>query len=150
MELKLKSGEVVINRYNSHIHGEIESILKEALEKISSQGRGYIEEEVEFGRIIGFSQCVLTTDDDEIVFLQRAGRKGKTRFVKNRKPEPSSKMFVVLKKDPGGFYIIITAFVGERPEPEPWDEYFFSKQKDPEERREKAKKFWETHALVSL
>ena len=60
---------------------------------------------------------------DEIVYAQRVGRTGLTRFVKNRSLEPCSTLFVLLMRDKGGapLYVCLTAFIGRRAELEPWD-----------------------------
>jgi hypothetical protein len=75
---------------------------------------------------------------DEIVFAKRPGRFGLTRFVKNRKPEPCSKVVVILKKGNYDEVVLVTAFVGHRPEPEPWDRNATAK----------SQAFWSTRALV--
>jgi hypothetical protein len=79
---------------------------------------------------------------------QRPHRRGPTRFVKGREPEPCDTVFVALKKIRLHRYLLVTGFVGERPEPEPWDERAFSFSKDPGAARERSKRFWSDHALV--
>ncbi len=138
--MKLKSGEDVVDRYQSHLHASVLDVLPEALEKINSKGRTFIVEEVRFDRIIGESTCVVTGPDDVIVFAQRPKRFGLTRFVKNRQPEPSSSVVVILKtadEQPGTF-ILVTAFIGELAEPEPWDR----------KATQNSRKFWSEHALI--
>ncbi len=135
----LPSGEVVVDRHYSYFHPSVADILPELFDKITSGKRPFISEEIEMGRIIGESICVETTDSDEIVYAHRAKRKGCTRFVKNRKPIPSSKAVVILKWDEDTkVYILITAFVGSKSEPEPWD-----RNATPNSRP-----FWDTHALI--
>ncbi|MFH1408080.1 MAG: hypothetical protein ABIG91_03565 [Patescibacteria group bacterium] len=135
----LGSGQPVYDRYNSHNHVAIRSILLEALSWIRLNGEQFAVEEVEFGRVVGETTCVRTSESDAIVFAQRPRRFGLTRFVLGRKPEPSSKMVVILKKaEDGDYYVLISAFVGARAEPEPWDR----------NATEKSVEFWSTHALV--
>jgi len=136
----LGSGEKVVDRYQSHLHPEVMAILPEALAKIKSKGRNFLIEEIDFGRIVGESICVATRPGDQIVFVRRSRRFGMTRFVKNRLPEPSSKAVVILKTADGepGAYVLITAFIGDLSEPEPWDRNATSQSRD----------FWNTHALV--
>jgi len=140
--MKLKSGEVVVDRYNSHFHSNVLKILPEALEKIETEGRNFFVEEVQMGRIVGESTCVATDASDQVVYAQRPKRFGLTRFVKNRQPEACSSVVVVLKTADGeidwGKYVLITAFIGQKSEPEPWDKNATSK----------SKKFWDEHALV--
>lgn len=119
---RLKSGEVVIDRPRSHLHADVARLLPEALGKVKSAGREFLIDEVDFGRLVGQTICVITHPGDQIVFAQRVGRDGLTRFVKNRKSEPCSAVVVVLKAGDNGEYVCMTAFVGHRAEPEPWDE----------------------------
>lgn len=146
-EWLLSSGEVVVDRFRSHLHPGVTSILPEALARIESRGRQFLVEEVDFGHLVGESACVGTGPDDTIVFAQRPRRQGLTRFVKNRAPEPCTSVVVILKKDVDtelrldwdrARYVLITAFVGHRPEPEPWD-----RNATPN-----SAMFWSSHALV--
>ena len=120
---KLASGEMVVDRFNSHNHIGLSRFLPVALARINSLGRGFLVEEVDFGSSM-------------------------TRFVKNRKSEPCSSLVVILKVGDCGEYVLITAFVGTRPEPEPWDERNFAQQADPSAARKAAFRFWLSHALV--
>ncbi|NMC51497.1 hypothetical protein GYA54_02070 [Candidatus Kuenenbacteria bacterium] len=135
----LRSGEPVYDRHSSHLHEEVVPILPEALNKISSGGRDFLKEVVEFGHPIGHSICVATGPGDQIVYAQRTKRFGLSRFVVNREPEECSSVVVILKKaeDLGG-YILITAFVGNLSEPEPWD-----RNATPA-----SSVFWANHALI--
>lgn len=140
MNWKLKDGAIVKDRYNSHLHSNVLNVLTEAMGKIIAAGREFIVEAVNFDRVIGDTSCVVTNSDDEIVFAQRPKRSGLTRFVKNRQPEPCTTAVVILKlveKNPN-VYILITAFIGETSEPEPWDKNATEKSFD----------FWNSHALV--
>lgn len=137
---QLASGEVVVDREISHIHGEIEALLQEALARVCSRNQGLIVEEVDFGKVIGVTTRVLTLPDDQILFAIRPGRQGYSRFVVGRQPEPCSALTVVLKKsvDVEDIYILSTAYVGTPAEPEPWD-LKATPQSLP---------FWQTHALL--
>lgn len=137
--MTLASGEAVIDRFNSHVHGEVAQLLPAAFSRIDSKGRKFLIEEVMFDRIVGNTVCVPTTDADEIVWAKRPKRFGHSRFVKNRKPEPCDKVVVILKKDDfEDYYVLITAFIGHRPEPEPWDR----------NANGNSLAFWHSHALV--
>lgn len=139
MDWQLKSGERVVDRHQSHIHEGVLRLLPEALGQIDSLGRGFLLEVVDFGRVIGETICVGTGPSDQIVFAKRRGRFGYSRFVKNRKPEPCSEMVVILKKaEEDNLFVLITAFVGHRPEPEPWDRNATAN----------SLAFWRSHALV--
>ncbi len=147
----LKSGEPVVDRRNSHVTGKngIAHLLPDALSRIDSESRQFLIEEVDFGRIVGETICVPTGPGDEIVFAQRPKLFGYSRFVKNRTPEPCTKVVVILKRDDyEDYYILITAFVGQRPQPEPWDRRNFVQQPDPRDAERLAREFWSSHALV--
>lgn len=135
----LSTGATVVDRHNSFFHSSVADILPELFSKIKSEQRAFISEEIDLGRIIGESTCVETTASDDVVYALRKKRQGYTRFVKNRKPIPSSKAVVILKYDEDQkWYILITAFVGNKSEPEPWD-----RNATPN-----SKPFWDTHALI--
>lgn len=134
----LRSGEPVFDRPTSHLHESVLGILPEALSEISG-GEHFFVHEVDFGRLVGETNCVATHRGDDVVWAQRPNRQGLTRFVKNRQPEPSSRAVVILKRDDyEPYYILITAFVGSQAGREPWDP-----RATDEDRR-----FWEEHALV--
>jgi hypothetical protein len=136
---QIASGEVVVVRHASHLHADVERLLPEALGRIRSEGRDFLVEEIDFGRLVGETVCVTTGSGDQIVFAKRPKRFGLSRFVKNRNPEPCSTVVVILKKaEEVGAYVLITAFVGHRPEPEPWDRNATANSRS----------FWSSHALV--
>lgn len=134
-----KDGCVVFDRPNSHYHVDL-MLLAEAISRVALHGKSFVTECVDFGRMIGTSDCVATVSGDDIVFAQRKGRAGLTRFVTNRTAEPCSSVVVVLKRreEDSHSYILITAFVGAVAEPEPWD-----KKATPA-----SQAFWSNHALV--
>ena len=139
----LGSGEPVVDRYQSHLHSAVEVLLPEALARIDARGRQFLIEEVDFSRPIGKTVCVATSDADEIVFAQRPRRAGLSRFVKNRVAESCDSVVVILKTASGaeaamGAYVLVTAFVGHKPEPEPWD-----RNATPQ-----SVVFWNSHAMI--
>lgn len=142
----LQSGEVVkIYRPLP----QVESLLAEALSRIDASGRRFFVETVNFGRPIGETTLVRTCPDDEIIYAQRPGRSGLTRFVKDRTPESCTTLVVVLKRvATDEDYVLVDAFVGIRAEPEPWDEQSFRAAADPIKAREESKNFWSSHAVV--
>ena len=132
-------GKVVVDRCNSHLHSDVEAIIFDVLTMINTNGIEFVEVEIDLGRIIGTTSCVQTTKDDIIVFAQRLNRKGLTRFVLDRQKEPTSKIMVVLKKTASfNEYVLITAFLGNKPEVEPWDTRATSASLE----------FWSKRALV--
>src|SRR3989344_3688850 len=77
--MMLASGEAVIDRFNSHVHGEMTQLLPAVFSRVKSEGRKFLIEEVKFDRIVGETVCVPTTDADEIVWAKRSKRLGHSR-----------------------------------------------------------------------
>lgn len=147
---RLATGENVVMRPKSHLHEEARKFIAEALSRVSADSRQYVEAEVDLGRNIGQTICVRTTDADDIVYAKRWRRKGLSRLVRNRHPESCTTVFLALKKadEDAERYILMTAFIGAKAEPEPWDDEYFSQQVDSAVARQKAIKFWLNHALI--
>lgn len=147
---KTNDGYRVYDRGDSHFHPEgglTLEILKEGLRKIRfSKGGDFQKHELCFKRNIGYTTCVETTNDDQIVFVYRKGREGQTPMVKNREPEESSDLTIILRKDENmvNHLTLITAFIGAGSTPEPWDRRL---RKNPKAKRE-AENFWNSHALI--
>jgi hypothetical protein len=138
--MKTKDGFQVVDRHNSHNHTSDMELLAEAISRIETNGRQFLVTELDMGRIVGATHCVETDGTDDIYYETRPGRRGPSRMVRNRKPEPCSHMVVILKKeDMGRFYILITSFVGKMAEPEPWD-----RNATP-----RSESFWANHALIA-
>lgn len=137
----LGSGEVVVDRPNSHLagHGTVLPFVGEALLQTRSGGRRFIAEEVDFGEAIGQTICVETREGDNIIFARRPNRAGLTRFVKNRQPESCATVVVCLKQAREGGYVLLTAYIGRRTPAEPWDKEWATAESVP---------FWNTHALI--
>jgi len=137
---RLASGEVVVDRCNSHLREDAARFLPDALARIGAKGREFLIEEVDFGRPIGETICILTGPEDSIMYAKRPKRLGHTRFVMNRAPEPCSSLVVILMaaKEAPGLYVLISAFIGRKAEPEPWDKNATAG----------SVAFWNTHALV--
>ena len=135
---RLMSGEIVIDRHNSHVHlsGEI---LERALSYVHSRSRDFLVDEVYMGEPVGLSTCVETDDSDEIIYAYRPNRAGPTRFVVGRDPVPTEEITVILKRAQDvGRMILISAWAGSKAEPEPWDRHATEASQD----------FWRCHALV--
>ena len=77
----LRSGEPVFDRPTSHLHESVLGILPEALSEIS-RGEPFFVREVDFGRLVGETNCVATSGSDVVCWAQRPNRQGLTRFVK--------------------------------------------------------------------
>lgn len=141
----LAGGQTVVNRHRSHLHEPVSSLLSEVLANTESNGRQFFIHTHDFGRVVGETTGVQTAPGDEIIFAQRKGRRGLTRFVKNRPAQPCSEVTVILKRDDvdRNVYVLITAFIGGTPQPEPWDQNIRT-----QEEFQRAVEHWSTHALV--
>lgn len=140
----LVSGEDVWTYESSHIHAGVNAVLAEVLAKMSPEG-GFVRTTVDLGRVVGHDNCVPTTDADEIVFAQREGRQGLTRFTKSAEPVATSEVSVIMCRDKehGGRWTLITAFFGALAPREPWDPNIKS-----DSERVDAREFWSSHALA--
>lgn len=137
----LASGEPVVDRKDSHVasHAAVLPLLAETFSHVHTYGREEFCEEIGFGRVVGKTICVATSDADEIVYAKRPGRRGLTRFVKNRDPESTSSVTACFKRTTGGTFLLMTAFIGSRAPAEPWDRRWAT---------EESVHFWNSHALV--
>ncbi len=143
---RLGSGESVIDREDSHLnqHADVLAVLSSALLKVNSRDRQEFGQEVCFTFNVGRTICVETCSSDEIIYAQRVGRAGLTRFVKNRTDVPTTKVTVFLKQhetEPRT-YVLTTAFIGQYAPKEPWDATIAPDDLD------FAKRFWNRHALL--
>lgn len=80
-------------------------LVGEVLPTISVMDEQQVVTERDLGRIVGTTNLVETTDNDEIVYAKRIGRDVYSRFAKNRKPIPCSSIVVVLRKGDPGYYL---------------------------------------------
>ena len=133
-----KDGISVIDRAKSHCHLP-PGLLAEALSRIDLSGEEqFAKFSVPMGREVGCTDCVQTCPDDVIVYARREGRGGPTRFVMNRAGTPCATVQVVLKSTGNPLtWVLITAFIGESAEPEPWDNHATPRSAS----------FWRSHAL---
>jgi hypothetical protein len=92
--------------------------------------------EHDFGRNIGNSDIVKTTDKDIIVYAKRLKQDNFTRFVRRRMPTPTSFVSIELKKDSDGEYALTNAWIGRLAPPYPQDE------------TAKDDSYWSEHATV--
>ncbi len=136
---RLRSGEVVQDRAQSHLHAGVIELLPEVLSSTDSRGKANFVREFRFNRVVGINNRVKTGANDEIVFAQRVGRTGLSRFVKNRQPEPTRYVTVVLNRRASGVYEVLTAYIGSAAPREPWD---------PRADREVSARFWASEALL--
>ena len=136
---RTSEGCPVFDRPRSHHHLS-NDVLANALQRLTTRNAPFVRELIDFGAVIGVTTCVPTSTKDEIIYAQRPGRYGASRFVLNRAPVPSSTVVVIVKQvqEQPAQYILITAFIGSLPEPEPWDKNATTASLD----------FWSSHALI--
>lgn len=116
---------------------ELLTLVQEALPSIVVDGE-YTQYEHDFGRVIGESDLVETEDDDDVVYARRFQRDIYTRFVKNKKAQPSSRITIWLKTTDTDKCELVTAYVGRPVPPFPGDEF----------ETKESKPFWSKHALA--
>lgn len=121
-----------------------QKLIQTALSKISFIN-DYEEITLDMGEIVGFSTCVQTTINDEIIFATRKDGKIIARFVKNRESEPTSLITIILKKEPLSNYSasIVSAWFGGNREKELGDRNITG-----DEEYSKVITFWLEHALI--
>ena len=77
---RLASREIVVDREPSHVKPCDFEVIVRALARVKSNGRQFIEEEVQFPGEIGSTTCVETGGGDDIVFAQRKNRRPSQRM----------------------------------------------------------------------
>lgn len=111
-------------------------LVKELIKQSEISGEN-VGIEHDFGKVVGKTSCVETTDSDEIVYARRKQRDSYTRFVKNRELEDTQLVSAVFfKKDYG--YLLWSAWCGALVPTSP----------DSEGRMKTSEGFWRNHALV--
>jgi len=145
-------GQLVIpwkTREHLLAHPEVGELLEEVagLLRLPSDG-SFLATEVNLGRIIGRSGCVATTpitSSTPTLFASRVGRDKPSRVVVGELgPEVSTVVVLAFAdRDVEGQYVLITSFVGQLAEKEPWDRTIRSQAE-----AERALGFWSCHALA--
>ena len=97
---------------------------------------------IDLGRMVGATNCVGTTEADDIRYECRPGRDLPSRMVYGRSSEPTSLVTVGICTDDDGLETVFTAFYGELAPKE------LSDPRLSDGERPKAEAFWATHALV--
>lgn len=69
---------------------------------------------VEFNRIIGFNELVEVTEEEEFYEARRGDRPYMSRFVKNRLPEPCTKLALIWRRDYNDVIRVTTAYFTNR------------------------------------
>ena len=150
---KLANGMKIYDRENSHwqtAHKDVSrELLVEALGKIDiseeEKKQDVIIKEIDMGRVIGKTNCVTVTNDDETFMARRHGRECLTHIVVGRESSDFNKIVVILEKN-GDTFNLLTTYIGENAPMEPGDPALL--EKNNEEMIEEARQFWMTHALL--
>ncbi len=134
----LKSGEQVYNRDSTHVDKVIKDLVLDVLPSIESNDEVHFEKSITFPSNIGICRVVNTTSNDQIYYAVRKNRKGYSRIVKGKEGEQSNVLSLALLKSSETKYILITAYIGDRAGPEPYDKYCMPSDKE----------YWLNHAFV--
>jgi hypothetical protein len=152
-----KSNEKIFLNTTTYLNDEIKlDLIASAIAQIetkSSHGkRNNIVTTIDFGHAIGLTRCVPTTDGDDVYYKVRDGKPWPTRCVKNRFPEASSKITVIISRDKETRELNLRAvYLGEQAPPETWDEAAIKRRygkRNLEKGKQKAIDFWSKHALI--
>lgn len=134
---------VYVDRETSHAsthfahHPKLISAVKEIISTLALDS-DTVRIERDVGEEVGDSDCVETNEGDEIVYALRSHRTTFSRFVKNRKPIPTSWVTLDIRKSDQDTYFLYTAYVGRMVPSFPGDNFS----------SEQSITFWSTHALV--
>ncbi|MDD3661982.1 MAG: hypothetical protein PHG63_02850 [Candidatus Dojkabacteria bacterium] len=136
---RLKSGESVIDRKNTHLTPETKNIIEEALGRIVfPDNEQFHISTVKFDRVIGTCNVVKLRKGDVVFYARRRNRKGLSKFAKNRTGIKRKVLTVILLKPKSDICVLVTAFVGKPAAREPYDPRVTSDDL----------KYWKHHALV--
>jgi len=94
--------------------------------------------ETDMGRNIGRTDIVATNEKDSIYYAQPIKTDIFSRFARNRFPQLSQVLTVVIERDTEGNYEVINTWIGPSSPPFPGDK---------NETRD-SKPYWQSHALV--
>ena len=132
----------IIDDQHMITHSISEEHLAEAIERVElAPPFGFYT--IDLGRVVGTSDLVKTTPEDDIRMECRPGRDLPSRMVYGRDPEPTSLVTVGICTDDDGLETMFTAFYGELSPKE------LSDPRLSDAERPEAEAFWSTHALVA-
>ena len=138
------NGKLIIDNKGhavSHIGYDLMQRVLEMVDYSKADAKGYLQQEVVFPYPVGYSECVETTDDDDIVYMQRPYRSNLSRFVLNKEAVPCNTVQIAMKRlnKEGTKWLAFTAYVGKKGGLEPRDKKATDKDEE----------FWRTHALIA-
>jgi hypothetical protein len=131
-------------------HPEVAGILPEAANRlVMPPRRGFVEAEVDMGRVVGRSGLVRIphgSADTPMLFATRVGRPAPSRVVPDDTPcEETNKVVIVAQpnRDDDSTYALVTSWIGSLSHKEPWDRNIKT-----DSERQYCLRFWCSHALI--
>ena len=112
-------------------------LIKELISDNRLQGNRIVIEQ-DMGRDIGTTDIVATNDKDTIYYAQPLKSDVFSRFAKNRYPQTSSMLTVIVERDSDGNYEVSDAWIGNSHPAFPGDKNETTASRG----------YWQTHALV--
>ncbi|MGH7238582.1 MAG: hypothetical protein ACREHG_00800 [Candidatus Saccharimonadales bacterium] len=113
------------------------TLIKEVLASLDLRGDRVIVER-DMGRAIGSTDIITTSDKDTIYYAQPIKNEVFSRFARNRYPESSQVLTIVVVRDADGDYEVQDTWIGNASPPFPGDEH----------ETMDSKTYWQKHALV--
>jgi hypothetical protein len=113
------------------------ALLKELLADKPLRGEQIIIER-DMGRDIGTTDVIATNDKDTIYYAQPIKSDVYSRFARNRYPQASNLLTVVVVRDSEGNYEVKDTWIGANHPAFPGDEHETTESKE----------YWQNHALV--
>lgn len=131
----------IVNNKHMEAHASIsKEVIAEAIIKVEYTSTFWMDS-IQMDKIIGKDSCVITTEEDEIVYVCREGRERPSKMVLNRVPENTTYLTIGMCTDEDGLVTIFTAFAGIKAPKE------LNDPRMTEEERPEAEAFWANHAL---
>lgn len=113
------------------------SLVKELVSTTKLKGEQIVIEK-DIGREIGTTDIVSTTSEDNIYYALPLKSDVYSRFAKNRYPQKSSSLTIIIMRDSEGNYEVEDTWIGTNHPAFPGGKMATTA----------SKKFWQTHALV--
>jgi hypothetical protein len=122
--------------------------VAKVIARIESNQRPFIRVTGRFQSARWGTKVVETDVDDEIFFAYRPPKQELSRFVRNRQPEPTNKLTVMLSRSKRGDYFLLAAYPGPAVPAEIWDERAHHRNPNPAASRKHSREFWASHAYL--
>ena len=134
---------VIVNDEHMKAHADATNqLIAEAIQKVEYIPTFWMNS-IDMGRIVGKDACVEVTENDDVRWICRPGRKIESPVVFNKEPADTRYFTVGMCTDDDGLVTVFTAFPGKKAPKEPNDPHLR------EDEREESQRFWSTHALCN-